>query len=441
MNGSVLLSVSPTPAEGIVGEANEFRIDARFPVPNSCCICLEKFDGKETRVFEALPELCRNHRPLIWLTDAASPENVATDLFAAFLRDPTFRCFRRVCTDCFEKSLLARLNNSNAFVAAREEAETDITLLIKCPICSVDANASLMSQNNTAQPTIWWQTTFGDNERLQADPFREALFGQVRPPAEERRDGISVTKLYQHVSAPLWQRISDAVNREYERRHRRLLYCPVNGCEHFQDMEQREDEKRAVPPIVQCAQHGKFCSLCWEPLASVTAAAACSSSTSGNDDDDNNANDDDDVNEDDVFGILEDCARFPRENASVSAPHLCKGMPECVADAVDPDDQKIRRCPHCFAAIERNAGCDQMFCTTCSRSFSWDDDALRCSAVARSLSDNAENLTQATTSEGENRANLWFSWTPPPPVNNTTPSAVNNTRNAYVVRHGFLLRH
>lgn len=338
MSGALTLSVSPDS----VATADSCRIEADFPLPNMCSICTEKFDGASTRVFDALPELCHNHRSLVWLTDCASPAKIATDLFAAYLFNPTFCAYRRVCTGCFEKSVAMNLDNRRAFVSVRGESDPDITLRIRCPVCSTNPEYAV-----AVEPTVWGELLTSDNEVEQ-----------------DAAAAIDVNDLCKHVSPQLARDIIDAVEREYVRRHQRVLNCPVNACTHTESLDKAlESDKR-----IKCVEHGTFCALCHELVTDGSSVAMTS-------------------NDDDGDGTV---SAAGAAEATAPVRHQCSGMPKCLAEIEAIQNKSIRRCPHCFEAIERNKGCDDMFCTTCSRPFVWSD-AL-CQQPALSERENYDDM-------------------------------------------------
>ena len=222
----------------------------KFKLPNVCMICENKFDSKNVVEFD-LTRVCKSplHRnPFI---DATNKESMIRKLFNAYDNSSSFKKYQRICIDCFEKTILQRIEKGSSFYAVLTDQEYQVSLL--CPFCDFNQRSTMRQQiveeenenNNDGR----------EREREGGDEVQELstfeLLNCIR--SEENRRAVQ-----------------KAIDNQFTRVNTVTVNCPTQNCSFTKVIYSLNDNDSEISTkdrnSIDCPSHGNQCLLCWKAL-------------------------------------------------------------------------------------------------------------------------------------------------------------------------------
>lgn len=330
---------------------SQFEFVCKFQLPNACCICENLFDNDDDDgnnepsstsststalagavvPFCKLEHLCKRgcrervHFQTLQLQE--TKEYIVSDLFAAFLKDPTFGRYDRVCRDCFERSVVAHVENPSVAFYSYRTRDGYWSVQVTCPFChfsqrSAPSDTAYSHLFRNFNPFSQDQEEEGEEEDQEEEERDEGDDERPRQRRKHRTDLLHTDLLLSYLREDARAIVQNAIDREYDRRNSIKLHCPVTGCEYSSLVailgREGEDEEEKENNTIDCPEHGLHCTLCWNSVER-------------------------------------------------DAEHLCHNLPQSLHDC----PENIRRCPKCMEAIYRTTGCDSMTCARCNTEFDW----------------------------------------------------------------------
>lgn len=202
--------------------------------PNCCCICQQRFSSDSKRVLRStdrskherveelscsvLRSLCDNTpNHLLWLPEHCDNVQKIRFVIERLRSNKNINtCFNRICTTCFEKSIV-----SNILLRPNTLTLSEERFFVRCPLCPTTGNAE-------------------DDE----DSF------------------IDISKLFKFFSEENSILVKKALQKEKLERNRAYFHCPIVGCSHSEFVEKKDSSTKLLD-VTSCPNHGKFCTNCF----------------------------------------------------------------------------------------------------------------------------------------------------------------------------------